>query len=153
MGTRSTPEKFLSKLAATPTGCSEWNGARQKDGYGILTFHRQSWLAHRLAWTLANGEIPAGKYICHDCDNPPCCNPAHLFVGTQVENMADMREKGRRKNINNGSDNGRAKLTREAVDAIRKEYANGGVTQKELATLYGVNQTNISMLLRRVSWR
>lgn len=133
MGTRSTPEKFLSKLVATPTGCSEWNGARQKDGYGILTFHRQSWLAHRLAWTLANGEIPAGKYICHDCDNPPCCNPAHLFVGTP--------------------DNGRAKLTREAVDAIRKEYANGGVTQKELATLYGVNQPNISMLLRRVSWR
>jgi hypothetical protein len=56
------------------------------------------WKAHRVAWTLANGPIPAGMHVLHTCDNPPCCNPGHLWLGTQADNMADMARKGRTSN-------------------------------------------------------
>ncbi len=82
---------------ATP--CMEWQGARLPKGYGKIGDRRQKgtgWaLTHRIAYEAAFGPIPDGQLVCHHCDNPPCCNPDHLFLGTHVDNAADMWAKGR----------------------------------------------------------
>ena len=75
--------------------CQEWEGQRTPQGYGYTTFEGKHWRAHRLVWTLAHGEIPKGFYICHTCDNPPCVNIDHLWLGTPTDNARDREAKGR----------------------------------------------------------
>lgn len=87
---------FWSKVAkAGANDCWPWTGCRMRSGYGQHSANGCRVLAHRRAWELTNGPIPAGKYVCHHCDNPSCCNPAHLFLGTQTDNMRDAAGKGR----------------------------------------------------------
>lgn len=89
---------FWDRLAGTdnPDGCWYFTGWLDKDSYGILMAGGYHQRAHRVAWALANGPIPEGLNVNHGpCDAPPCCNPAHLYVGTQLENMADAMERGR----------------------------------------------------------
>ena len=80
--------------------CIEWQGARneKRGGYGVRRFRGRQWRAHRAAWVEAYGEIPEGMLVLHRCDNPPCVNVEHLFLGTQADNLADMTTKGRRRN-------------------------------------------------------
>lgn len=86
--------RFFKNVQKT-SSCWLWNGARQPQGYGV--FHIQGRLVrtHRVAWAIEFGDIPAGLFILHQCDNPPCCNPAHLFLGTCKDNAVDMARKGR----------------------------------------------------------
>ena len=91
---RSIEERFYPRLAERPNGCLEWTGCTDHK-YGSLKVYKVAWRAHRLAWALAYGDIPTGMLVLHTCDNPPCCNPAHLFLGTQSENMKDKVNKGR----------------------------------------------------------
>jgi ribosome-binding protein aMBF1 (putative translation factor) len=111
--------------------------------------------SNRMAWRLANGaEIPVGMSVCHHCDNPPCCNPAHLFLGSHRENMADRDAKGRQacNPGRRGETSPAAKLTEADVLAIRRRYAGGGISQAALASEYGVAQSTISKITRRVRW-
>lgn len=133
-----------------PDECWEWQGGRNRHGYGVLTIRYKTWLAHRLSWELANQyPIPSGAVICHRCDNPACVNPAHLWLGTQGDNMRDMFSKGRGNHVNPrdnvGARNPMTKLSDEDVRAIR-ELA-GSQTQRVIAQQFGVGQDQISRIL------
>jgi hypothetical protein len=87
------PERFWARVEKLSTGCWEWSGFRNlaRGGYGYVEGRR----AHRVAWELANGPIPEGLHVCHRCDNPPCCNPSHLWLGTDLDNARDKIAKRR----------------------------------------------------------
>lgn len=94
-------ERLFAKLEQKPNGCIEFVGHRSRHGYGRINRDggRDIARAHRLAWELTHGPIPDGMCVCHSCDNPPCCNPDHLFLGTQRANVRDMVLKGRHGNL------------------------------------------------------
>lgn len=135
-----------------PEACWPWIGKCQTGGYGRFEggskLKRRSCLAHRLAWTLKNGPIPKGLNILHSCDNPPCCNPAHLFVGTHRDNMADMTAKGR---STHGDRNGRARLTAAEVLEIRAAWA-AGRNQCQIARSFGVTNSQVHLIVTGKSW-
>ena len=144
-------QHFKSKLRLdVETGCHEWTGGKIKTGYGRLRWKERNHLTHRVAFTLAKGEIPEGLYVLHRCDNPSCCNPDHLFLGDQFQNMADMISKGRQHN-RLGSKNSCAKLTEDDVREIRRLKADG-VKQVRLAERFGVSTVAISLIVLRKKW-
>ncbi len=136
------------------TPCWVWTAGRSR-GYGSLRTGGRTMQTHRVAWELTNGPIPGGMSVLHRCDNPPCCNPAHHFVGTQTENMRDMDAKGRRApiQVKAGAANGRAKLDDGDVAAIRRLHATGGWSQRKLAERFGVSQSLIGHVVRGLAWK
>lgn len=131
--------------------CWEWLAFCDKDGYGKCNFNRQSKLVHRIVWELINGLIPNGLSVLHKCDNPRCCNPEHLFLGTHLDNNRDMVAKGRN-NPSKGEKQRSHKLTELDVIAIRKRYANGEKKVSKLANEYGVNRNTIYDVINRKYW-
>jgi hypothetical protein len=91
----SIRERFALRVQKLGDGCWEWQGYQDPVGYGRFRFRGTMWLAHRVSWVLANGEIPDRLLVCHRCDNPPCVNPGHLFLGTTQDNALDKMSKGR----------------------------------------------------------
>lgn len=145
--------------------CWTWTRCRDKDGYGFLMFRGiRGVKAHRAAYILERGPIPDGKMVCHSCDNPPCVRPSHLFIGTALDNARDAAAKGRtalgKRNgahthpeaRRKGESHGRSKLTDKKVRKIRALYAQG-VNQPSLSRKFGVNQTCIAKVVRRIAWR
>jgi hypothetical protein len=137
-------DRFFSKINKTDS-CWLWTGTRQRRNgiprYGFITKGRHGegqMSAHRASWVIHYGEIPDGLYVCHRCDNPPCVNPDHLFLGTALDNMSDMFAKGR---------SGNCKLTREQADKIKTEYATGLISMRELGGKYGISHTHVRHLV------
>ncbi len=94
----SVGDRLWSRVVLRPRGCWLWTGARRRDGYGTIWFNGRPEAVHRVAWMLSNGPIPDGLFVCHTCDNPPCCRPSHLFLGTPADNTRDSVTKGRHVN-------------------------------------------------------
>jgi len=143
--------KILADLTGHSDECWPWPGARTSTGYGNIRLggrKGRNVKAHRLAYELAHGPIPDEMLVCHKCDNPPCCNPAHLFLGTTLDNVRDKISKGR---DTKGETNGRARLTDENVTAIRERQA-AGESQRHLAHEFGVSEATISRVVNRKLW-
>lgn len=144
--------------------CWEWQARRTDFGYGQFKLYPPDVLktktvqAHRVAWEMFWGK-PLQNFGLHRCNNPPCCNPLHVYDGTSSQNALDAVAAGTsyflRKDRNKalGERMGLAKLTDDKVREIRTRYAAGGVSQQALALEYGVNQTKISDVVRRRTWK
>lgn len=133
-----------------PDECWLWSGGKTGAGYGVVTLCGREVAAHRLAWEIVNGAVPPGLFILHRCDVPACCNPSHLFAGTQADNMQDMVSKGR-KYRKPGSLHPHAKLDEARVIDIRERRSNGART-RDLARDFGVSLSTISGILHRATW-
>ena len=137
--------KFVD--GSDPASCWEWQSVRNWHGYGKFWLDGRTDLAHRVAYRISNGEIPAGALVRHTCDNKPCVNPAHLLVGTAKDNARDAVERGR---YRRGADNGRARLTPQQVDEIRRCWPSE--TQVSMARRFGVSRSAIQWVINGRNW-
>lgn len=178
----TTEERFWKKVdrSGGPDACWTWTAYRDCRGYGQVGYAGRVSGAHRVAWAMTHGDMPVGLCVCHRCDNPPCCNPAHLFVGTHADNNADMISKGRHvapRGDDNGSrlhperlrrgDNhparvrpeclargeasGTAKLREPLVLEIR-ERAENGESHRAIARSMDISRCTVRQIVRRQTW-
>lgn len=111
-------------------------------------------LAYRVTWIITHGLIPPGLEVCHHCDNPSCCNPAHLFLGTHQDNMRDSRRKGRARGASfPGEDHPMVKLTELKVKKIRQLYLTGKYSQRQLGRRFGISQRTIGRIVHLRNWK
>ena len=143
---RPLAQRFCEKVEIRESGCHEWTGRIQPNGYGQVRGNGKTVYAHRASWELANGPIPNGGFVLHACDNRRCVNPAHLRVGSFQDNMDDMTAKKRHAH---GERNGHSKL--KVVDVLAIRAADE--LHEVLAGRYGVTQSIISMIRSRRIWK
>lgn len=141
-------DKLLSNIKVNAAGCFEWQMHRVTYGYGGISVNGKARLAHRVSFEVFRGPIPNGMYVCHKCDNPPCINPSHLFVGTQLDNMRDAAEKNR---VRHGDKNGRAKLTGANVIEVCRRYSDGEMVDA-IASWFGVSRSAIYDIVNGKKW-
>ena len=151
---RPTEVRFWSKVDRRgPDDCWTWTAARDKDGYGHFSINTAApgGRAHRASWVFANGPVPPGLCVCHRCDNPPCVNPGHLFLGTNSDNMRDREAKGRRVAVV-GSAHGIAKLSESQVASILRRVAAGEL-RTAVAKDLGVHLVTVTRIVTGETWR
>lgn len=154
-------ERFWAKVRKDGTwGCWEWQAQRNDNGYGLfrLAPNASPKRASRMAWTLTFGD-PGALFVLHHCDNPPCCNPRHLFLGTSADNSLDCRRKGRWQRSATGPTNltsafwlARRKLTDEQIAEARLRRADGE-TYRSIGRKLGVHHTTILRLVDGTHWK
>jgi hypothetical protein len=143
----SEEERWLRYApAGAPDECWEWRGHRLRRGYGLFTYQGRRMPASRAALLRSGVTIPDGMIACHHCDNPPCVNPDHLYVGTHKTNSDDKHRRGRA-NMPRGARHPRVKLTVEQVREIHRRYTESGVTQDALALEFQVSQRSIHRIV------
>lgn len=146
----SPESRFWLNVKKTKS-CWIWMASKHPFGYGLIRFRKHHDTAHRVSWILHNGDIPKGMQVLHKCDNPPCINPRHLYLGTQSDNMNDKKHKLRH---SYGEGCKQSILTENSVRQIRKMYKRNSRTlgQVALAKKFGVDQTTISCVINRLTW-
>lgn len=159
-------ERFWSKVDVCGSqSCWAWIAAQTQSGYGVFTvssggpFRSVQVMAHRVAYLIGIGSDPMGMLVCHRCDNPPCCNPSHLFLGTDKDNAEDRERKGRGvafmrlhpERAAKGSRCRSAKLTEQSA-ALAVEWYNGGMPRREITGRLGVKVNAIAALVNRKTW-
>jgi len=162
---RPLADRFWAKVD-TSGECWLWHGGTNNKGYGLIGLgghYGPKSLVHRLSYEWANGPIPDGLFVCHNCpggDNPLCVRPSHLFLGTNTDNMRDASAKGMLHHtfathpiVNTGERSAQAKVTAEIVRAIRQRYPAGGLRQSDLANEYGISETAVRHILARRTWK
>lgn len=155
----NTPADVLTRLWRRSTidpvtQCWVWGGYCMKGGYGRIHDGSPGKLVHRVSWRKHHGAIPDGMDVLHRCDNPPCWNPDHLFLGDDLINTADKMAKGRHRNGPSlGSKNGMAVLDESVVLAILMAVKTHRGPQAALAKRFGVTQGSISMILAGRTWK
>lgn len=145
-------ERFWAKVGPTDpgAGCRTWIGGKSLDGYGHVVRLGKIHKAHRIAWELTNGPIPEGMLVCHRCDNPPCCEVAHLFLGTKFDNNHDRSAKGRN-SMRWGPTHPSSRLTPEQVLDIRARFKRG--MGPSLAAEFGISEAHVYAIVRRRTWK
>jgi hypothetical protein len=155
--------RFWKKVKkSSPNKCWPFVGDKTHHGYGRFTEHPRKakpghpkptpTMAHRLAWEYTYGKIPDGLSVCHHCDNRPCCNPTHLFLGTQQDNNRDRHLKGRTVAVR-GEMQGSSKLTEKQVREIRSQYQPFKVSLNSLAKKFAVSKRTILFIVQGRYWR
>jgi len=133
--------------------CWVWTGCQHKFGYGRFRTPAATVYAHRWAYELWHGPVPAGKYVLHSCDNPPCVNPDHLRAGSQAENFQEAVDKGRfdyaARKMPVGEQHHAAKLTEADVRAIRAAAGS----QRQIGVMYGISQAAVHNIRARKTWQ
>ncbi len=141
-------ERFRKKVRVNAsTGCWDWLAYTNPKGYGMFGYKSTVLLAHRYIWEQFNGPIPPKMFILHQCDNPTCVNPQHLFLGSHQDNMKDMTVK-RRQAL--GQRNGKATLSDQAVNDIRNIYTGRYGQITELARIYNVSTSCINGIVKNI---
>lgn len=146
----SLGRRFEQKFTTPTTGCWEWTASKTACGYGCIREGNKTLYAHHVAWRMHFGDISSGMCVCHTCDNPACVNPAHLWLGTHAENMAD---KVRKRRQQHGEAKFGSKLRVEQVHAIREAYTGVRGQQKALAEQYGVSNNTIRAIVFGRKWK
>lgn len=131
--------------------CWSWTGSTDDAGYGRLRIGTKLVGAHRLSWEIHNGPITGGLWVLHHCDNPPCTNPRHLYLGTRLDNVRDMHARNRAFAFG-PNENPQSKLTESDVRAIRASYTGVRGQKAEFARTYGVSKPTIAAVLERRTW-
>lgn len=148
-------ERRLWTRIEKSSSCWVWQGALNSTGYGVIGVrkhgHYQQYRVHRVVYELLVAVVPDDLILCHTCDNPRCCNPDHLFLGTHRDNAVDRQSKGRGSKLR-GSQNPSAKLSEDKVRDIRRLWA-AGATNAQLAVAYGVSWGLIRKIVQRFLWR
>jgi hypothetical protein len=160
--------RFWSKIdqAGGPSACWPWRGFRGREGYGQFQSRHngreRKFIAHRVALALRRGSVK--ESVLHRCDNPPCCNPAHLWEGSQLENRRDCARKGRAaagdrngarlhpETRSRGEKNNMAKVTKEIVRQMRIEHERG-VSGVEISRRFGLATSSVNAIVRRLTWK
>jgi len=145
-------EKYFWAKVEKTDSCWLWKGCLLNHSYGSIWMDGKHYQTHRFSWLLHKGVIPQGQCVLHKCDVPLCVNPDHLFLGTQQENVADMRAKNRNPKVAPEKTH-TAKLTWEDVRTIRTVYQPRKVTMAFLASKYGVDTSTIACILKNTTWK
>jgi hypothetical protein len=150
--------RFFAKIVKNSDGCWYWIAHRDSGGYGNFRMNGRLEKAHRASWMIHSGEISKGIEVCHKCDNPPCVNPEHLFLGTPKENMQDCIAKKRFMSPariaaqTRGSDRYNAKLNEDQVREVHAMFARG-ISKAKIARHFGVSYSCTNNILLGISWK
>jgi len=148
---RSLADRFWEKVDKQgPDECWEWIGGKHNKGYGQIQAYSRLDKAHRVSWMINNGPIPENMCVLHHCDNPSCVNPAHLWLGTNADNVRDKMEKGREAH-NGGEKNGSAKLTEPKVRRVIA-FLDAGYSHKKIAAFFNVSRSTITFINTGGTW-
>jgi len=146
---QDNPEtRYEKRIEKTASGCWIFHGPRNNMGYGMVSAGGNPMLAHRFFYQQVNGPIPAGMDACHRCDNPACCNPDHIFIGTRTDNMRDAVAKGR---VRRGETSAQARFSESDVLDMRRRHC-AGETTGEIGRRYDTSYKTVWAIVHRKAW-